>query len=185
MFDFNFGILGTIWILLDNLDFFSKLSHIFKYSWGFSYLGRFLNKSNLYSYLAICPRIFCTVVDFILLHPGRYSATAKFFPVWALRSKTAHGAYFLYIEMCRILWSNYYYNWRCWKYQVWHPVFVTPLCPVNTFWRKQFWYVLLVNGMDEVFTLSFFQLMHLPLHKSSKSEGLFYCFSSVNKKDLL
>ena len=36
--------------------------------------------------------------------------------------------------------------------------------------------------MDEVFTLSFFRLMHLPLHTSSKHEGLFNCFSSVNKK---
>ena len=81
--------------------------------------------------------------------------------------------------------SYYYYNWRCWKYRVWHPVVVTPLCPVNTFWRKRFWYVLLVNGMDEVFTLSFFQLMHLPLHASSKRKGLFDCFSSVIKNDLL
>ena len=31
-----------------------------------------------------------TVVDVILLQPDRYSATAKFSPVWALRSKTAH-----------------------------------------------------------------------------------------------
>jgi len=81
--------------------------------------------------------------------------------------------------------SYYYYNWQCWKYRVWHPVVVTPLCPVNTFWRKRFWYVLLVNGMDEVFTLSFFQLMHLPLHASSKRKGLFDCFSSVIKNDLL
>ena len=81
--------------------------------------------------------------------------------------------------------SYYYYNWQCWKYRVWHPVVVTPLCPVNTFWRKQFWYVLLVNGMDEVFTLSFFQLMHLPLHASSKRKGLFDFFSSVIKNDLL
>ena len=36
--------------------------------------------------------------------------------------------------------------------------------------------------MDEVFTLSFFRLMHLPLHTSSKRKGLFDCFSSVNKK---
>ena len=86
---------------------------------------------------------------------------------------------------CLTLLSYYYYNWRCWKYRVWHPVVVTPLCPVNTFWRKRFWYVLLVNGMDEVFTLSFFQLMHLPLHASSKRKGLFDWFSSVIKNDLL
>ena len=36
--------------------------------------------------------------------------------------------------------------------------------------------------MDEVFTLSFFWLMHLPLHTSSKHNGLFDCFTSVNKK---
>ena len=36
-----------------------------------------------------------TVVDVILLHPGRYSATAKFLPVWALRSKTTNGTQIL------------------------------------------------------------------------------------------
>ena len=37
-----------------------------------------------------------TVVDVILLHPGRYSATAKFLPFWALRSKTTHGTQILF-----------------------------------------------------------------------------------------
>ena len=37
-----------------------------------------------------------TVVDVILLHPGHYSATAKFSPVWALRGKTTHGTQILF-----------------------------------------------------------------------------------------
>ena len=45
----------------------------------------------------------------------------------------------------------------------WIFVFVTPLCPVNTFFRQQLWCVLLVYGMDKVLTLSFFGLlMHYP-----------------------
>ena len=50
-------------------------------------------------------------------------------------------------------------------------MFVTPLCPVNTFFRQQLLCVLLVYGMDEVLTLSFFGLVHYPSSGSPKHKG--------------